>query len=63
MDMNGWRLQGAGCRPRRNLKALSGLLPQTAPEILFWIATSITAGVAEKIAGRGYVQQPCREVS
>lgn len=38
-------------------KSLDSLLPQTVPEILIWIATSLTAGICEEMAFRGYVQR------
>lgn len=38
-------------------KSLDTLLPQTFSEILVWIATSITAGICEEMAFRGYVQR------
>lgn len=38
-------------------KSVDSLLPQSLAEIMIWIATSITAGVCEEIAFRGYVQQ------
>jgi membrane protease YdiL (CAAX protease family) len=34
-----------------------GLLPKKLPEILAWIAVSITAGVCEELIYRGYLQQ------
>ena len=33
------------------------LLPQTLPEILAWIATSVSAGFCEEYVFRGYVQR------
>ena len=38
-------------------KAVDSLLPQSLFEILLWIATSVTAGVCEEMAFRGYVQR------
>jgi membrane protease YdiL (CAAX protease family) len=38
-------------------KTVNSLLPQTMLEILVWIATSITAGVCEEMAFRGYLQK------
>lgn len=38
-------------------KFVDSLLPQSLLEILVWIATSITAGVCEEMAFRGYVQR------
>jgi membrane protease YdiL (CAAX protease family) len=38
-------------------KTVDSLLPQSLLEILIWIATSITAGVCEEMAFRGYLQR------
>src|ERR1700687_3724114 len=38
-------------------KSVDSLLPQNLLEILIWIGTSITAGVCEELAFRGYVQR------
>jgi CAAX protease family protein len=38
-------------------KSVDSLLPQSLLEILLWIATSVTAGVCEEVAFRGYVQR------
>lgn len=38
-------------------KSVHSLLPQSLLEILIWIATSITAGICEEMAFRGYVQR------
>jgi membrane protease YdiL (CAAX protease family) len=38
-------------------KSVDSLLPQSVPEILFWIATSVTAGICEEMAFRGYLQR------
>jgi CAAX protease family protein len=38
-------------------KSVDSLLPQSLLEILIWIGTSITAGVCEELAFRGYVQR------
>lgn len=46
------RLLGPG-----SAKTVDSLLPQTLPEILLWIAVSITAGICEEMAFRGYLQQ------
>jgi uncharacterized protein len=40
-----------------NAKSVDSLLPQSLLEILVWIGTSITAGVCEELAFRGYVQR------
>ncbi len=41
-------------------KSVNALLPQNGLEILLWILTSITAGICEELAFRGYVQQQFR---
>jgi uncharacterized protein len=38
-------------------KSVDSLLPQSLLEILIWIGTSITAGVCEEMAFRGYLQR------
>jgi uncharacterized protein len=38
-------------------RSVDSLLPQTLLEILIWIATSMTAGICEEMAFRGYVQR------
>jgi membrane protease YdiL (CAAX protease family) len=38
-------------------KSVDSLLPQSLLEILIWLGTSITAGVCEELAFRGYVQR------
>ncbi|HLW44353.1 MAG TPA: CPBP family intramembrane glutamic endopeptidase [Candidatus Acidoferrales bacterium] len=38
-------------------RSVDSLLPQSVLEILIWIATSISAGICEEIAFRGYVQK------
>jgi membrane protease YdiL (CAAX protease family) len=38
-------------------KSVDILLPQSLLEILIWIATSVTAGVCEELAFRGYLQR------
>jgi membrane protease YdiL (CAAX protease family) len=38
-------------------KSLDSLLPQSLLEILIWIGISITAGICEEMAFRGYLQQ------
>jgi membrane protease YdiL (CAAX protease family) len=38
-------------------KTVDSLLPQSLLEILVWIATSITAGICEEMAFRGYLQR------
>jgi uncharacterized protein len=38
-------------------RSVDSLLPQTLLEIVIWIATSMTAGICEEMAFRGYVQR------
>jgi membrane protease YdiL (CAAX protease family) len=38
-------------------KTVDSLLPKSLVEILIWIATSITAGICEEVAFRGYLQK------
>jgi len=38
-------------------RSVDTLLPQSLLEILIWIATSMTAGICEEMAFRGYVQR------
>jgi membrane protease YdiL (CAAX protease family) len=40
-----------------NAKTVNSLLPQSLLEVLIWIGLSITAGICEEIAFRGYLQQ------
>jgi uncharacterized protein len=54
--------EGAECAVNRLLgpnsaKSLNSLLPHSPLEILIWIATSITAGICEEMAFRGYLQR------
>lgn len=52
------RLLGPG-----SAKTVDSLLPRTLPEILLWIAISITAGICEEMAFRGYLQQQLAALS
>jgi uncharacterized protein len=38
-------------------KTVDGLLPQSLLEVVLWIATSISAGICEEMAFRGYAQR------
>lgn len=40
-----------------SVDSVNSLLPQKLPEILTWIAVSVSAGVCEEVAYRGYLQQ------
>ena len=44
-------------------KTVDSLLPQSLLEILIWIAASITAGVCEEMAFRGYLQRQFHALS
>jgi membrane protease YdiL (CAAX protease family) len=52
------RLLGAS-----SAKTVDSLLPQSALEIVVWIATSITAGICEEMAFRGYLQRQFQALS
>ena len=43
--------------PSGNVRSIANLAPQSAFEIVAWIATAITAGVCEEIVFRGYLQR------
>jgi membrane protease YdiL (CAAX protease family) len=42
---------------------VTGVLPQTALETVFWIALSVVAGVTEEIQSRGYLQRQLHALS
>jgi membrane protease YdiL (CAAX protease family) len=44
-------------------KTVDSLLPQSLVEVLVWIATSITAGICEEMAFRGYLQRQLQALS
>ena len=44
-------------------KSVDSLLPQTAVEVVIWIATSVTAGICEEMAFRGYLQRQLRALT
>lgn len=44
-------------------KSVGDLLPRSLVEILLWIAVSITAGICEEIAFRGYLQRQLHALS
>jgi membrane protease YdiL (CAAX protease family) len=52
------KLLGAG-----GVKTVASLLPESPLEILIWIVVSITAGVCEELAFRGYLQRQLRALS
>ena len=43
--------------PSGNIRSIANLAPQSALEIIVWIATSITAGICEEVVFRGYLQR------
>jgi membrane protease YdiL (CAAX protease family) len=45
------------------VKTVASLLPQSLLEVLLWIATSITAGICEEMAFRGFVQRQLHALS
>jgi uncharacterized protein len=48
------RMFGAGAG---GVKTVDSLLPQSALEVVVWIGTSITAGICEEMAFRGFLQR------
>jgi len=56
-----WLLAGAA--GPGGAKTVDSLLPRSLLEILIWIATSITAGVCEEMAFRGYLQRQLHALS
>ena len=46
-----------------NAKSVYNLLPKSAPEVLIWIGTSITAGICEEMVFRGYLQRQFRALT
>jgi membrane protease YdiL (CAAX protease family) len=44
-------------------KTVDSLLPHSLLEVLIWIATSMTAGICEEMAFRGYLQRQLRALS
>ncbi len=46
-----------------NAKTVDSLLPKSLVEVLLWIATSVTAGICEEMAFRGYLQQQFRALT
>ncbi len=45
------------------MKSFNSLLPQTWLEILVWVAVSITAGICEELAFRGFLQRQIHALS
>lgn len=46
-----------------SVKSFGSLLPQTWLEILVWVAVSITAGICEELAFRGFLQRQIHALS
>jgi membrane protease YdiL (CAAX protease family) len=46
-----------------NARSVSGMLPQSALEIILWIVVSIVAGFCEEIQSRGYLQKQIHALS
>jgi membrane protease YdiL (CAAX protease family) len=44
-------------------KSVDSLLPRSLLEILIWIAVSMTAGICEELAFRGYLQRQCHALT
>jgi membrane protease YdiL (CAAX protease family) len=44
-------------------KTVDSLLPQSLSEILLWVAVSVTAGICEELAFRGFLQQQFHALS
>jgi membrane protease YdiL (CAAX protease family) len=57
-----WRLLAA-TMGSNSAKTVDSLLPQSLLEIVIWIATSITAGVCEEMAFRGFLQRQLHALS
>jgi membrane protease YdiL (CAAX protease family) len=57
-----WRLLAATAGSN-SAKTVDSLLPQSLLEIAIWIATSITAGVCEEMAFRGFLQRQLHALS
>ena len=48
---------GGGLLGSGAAKTVDNLLPHSLTEVLLWVATSVTAGICEELAFRGYVQR------
>lgn len=48
---------GIGRLVPTDAKSVATLLPQSFPEVVLWIATSLSAGFCEEVAFRGYFQK------
>jgi membrane protease YdiL (CAAX protease family) len=56
-----WVLSGA--TGPSGAKTVESLLPQSVPEILLWVAVSVTAGICEELAFRGFLQRQFHALS
>lgn len=56
-----WVLSGAA--GSGSAKTVESLLPQSVPEILLWVAVSMTAGICEELAFRGFLQRQFHALS
>ena len=56
-----WVLSGA--TGPGGAKTVDSLLPQSVSEILLWVALSVTAGICEELAFRGFLQQQFHALS
>jgi uncharacterized protein len=44
-------------------EAAAFLLPQTVPEMIFWVVLAVSAGFCEELVFRGYIQRQCLALS
>ena len=56
-----WILSGA--TGAGSAKTVDSLLPKSVPEVLVWIPVSVTAGVCEELAFRGFLQRQFHALS
>jgi len=56
-----WLLSGA--TGPGGAKTVDSLLPQSVSEILLWVAVSVTAGICEELAFRGFLQRQFHALS
>jgi membrane protease YdiL (CAAX protease family) len=56
-----WLLSGA--TGTGSARSVDSLLPRSVPEILVWIAVSVTAGICEELAFRGFLQRQIHALS
>jgi membrane protease YdiL (CAAX protease family) len=58
-----WLIGHSGLAGTSTAKTVDSLLPRSLPEILLWIGVSITAGVCEEMAFRGFLQRQLHALS